>query len=587
MGRILDLRMILGIDLGTTNTVCAVYERGEARILPTLEGGRLLPSVVAFTRYGERAVGDVARRMRVVQPDRTIHSAKRFIGRLHKDAAEDIALVRYEVVPTRDGVCGFRVDDRIYSPAEISAAVLQRVRQAAESDLGTAVTEAVITVPAHFNDRQRQATRDAAAIAGLTVARILNEPTAAALAWLAGRRRNATIVVYDFGGGTFDVSVVRIEGDVAEVRATRGDNTLGGNDIDAVVERHFLDAALRDGVDLSGDPVAGQRLREAAEAAKIDLSTATETHVRLPFLAGSQEKPYHFEVALTRRQLETLLEPFVARTLTECEQVLREAGLSRDAIDDVAMVGGTSRIPRVRAAVGGFFGRNIDLGIHPDEAVAMGAALHAGTLAGEGGSVTLVDVTSFSLGVEVSGGRFARLIAKNAVLPAQRVQTVTTAADNQSTVRIHVLQGESAHASDNTSLGEFELTGIAPGPKGSARIEVSFGVDTSGIVHVSAVDTRSGSREAIRIEAPNTMARADLERLRAESEALSRPGAARRGGTRLASLVTRVRTLRDSLVEGSLEREEAELFLARAERAQGAESAEAAELESWADRLLR
>ncbi len=579
--------MILGIDLGTTNTVCAVYERGEARIVPTLEGGRLLPSVVSFTRTGERAVGEVARRMRVVQPDRTLHSAKRFIGRLHKDAAEDIALVRYEVVPTRDGTCGFRVDDRVYSPAEISAAVLQRVRQAAENELGVNVTEAVITVPAHFNDRQRQATRDAAAIAGLTVARILNEPTAAALAWLAGRRRNATIVVYDFGGGTFDVSVVRIEGDVAEVRATRGDNTLGGNDIDAVIERHFMDLARGSGTDLSADPVAGQRLREAAEAAKIDLSTSTEAHVRLPFLAGTPERPYHFECVLTRRQLEAMIEPFVARTLAECEQVLREAGLARDAIDDIAMVGGTSRVPRVRAAVGAFFARNIDLGIHPDEAVAIGAALHAGTLAGDGASVTLVDVTSFSLGVEVAGGRFARLIPKNTVLPAQRVQVVTTASDNQSTVRIHVLQGESAHARDNTSLGEFELTGIAPGPKGSARIEVSFGVDTSGIVHVSAVDTRSGTRQAIRIEAPHTMARADLERLRDEAEAAARPGTARRGASRLASLVSRVQSLRDTLVDGSLEREEAELFLARAEPALGTDSSETAELERWADRLLR
>jgi molecular chaperone DnaK len=579
--------MILGIDLGTTNTVCAVYERGEARIVPTLEGGRLLPSVVAFTRTGERAVGEVARRMRVVQPDRTLHSAKRFIGRLHKDAAEDISLVRYEVVPTRDGTCGFRVDDRVYSPAEISAAVLQRVRQAAENELGATLTEAVITVPAHFNDRQRQATRDAAAIAGLTVARILNEPTAAALAWLAGRRRNATIVVYDFGGGTFDVSVVRIEGDVAEVRATRGDNTLGGNDIDAVIERHFMDVARESGTDLSADPVAGQRLREAAEAAKIDLSTSTEAHVRLPFLAGTPERPYHFECVLTRRQLESMIEPFVARTLAECEQVLREAGLARDAIDDIAMVGGTSRVPRVRAAVGAFFARNIDLGIHPDEAVAIGAALHAGTLAGDGADVTLVDVTSFSLGVEVAGGRFARLIPKNTVLPAQRVQVVTTASDNQSTVRIHVLQGESAHARDNTSLGEFELTGIAPGPKGSARIEVSFGVDTSGIVHVSAVDTRSGTRQAIRIEAPHTMARADLERLRDEAEAAARPGTARRGASRLASLVSRVTSLRDTLVEGSLERDEADLFLARAEPALGTDSTESAELERWADRLLR
>ncbi len=582
---------ILGIDLGTTNTVCALVERGEARILPTLEGGRLLPSIVSYTRTGERAVGDVARRLLVAQPERTIHSAKRFIGRRFSEAQDDVGLVRYTVVAARGGDCGFRVDERVYSPAEVSAAVLQRVRQSAEAYLGQALTDAVITVPAHFNDRQRQATRDAATIAGLRAVRILNEPTAAALAWLAGRKRHATIAVYDFGGGTFDVSIVRIDGDVAEVKATHGDNALGGTDLDRLVEDWLLDQARAQGMDLERDLVARQRLREAAEAAKIDLSSTTETEIRLPFLAGAPDRPFHLSCTLTRRTLEGLAAPLVDRTLHACARVLTEARMAPADIDEVVLVGGSSRMPMVRERVGACFGRTVDLSVNPDEAIAVGAALQAASLTGEGAPLTLIDVTSFSLGVEVAGGRFARLIPKNTVLPAQRVQMVTTAAHNQATVRIHVLQGESADARDNTSLGEFELRGIAPGEKAAARIEVSFAVDTSGLVQVSAVDTRTGAREAVSIRAPDVLSQAEREALRVEADLLAAretdTRARRASEARLRAVVGRVETRLSALASDDLAREEAEMFLTRAhravERASPAESLD--ELRQWGERL--
>ncbi len=587
--------MILGIDLGTTNTVSAVVENGVPRVLPTLEGGKLLPSIVTFTRAGERVVGEVARRQLVVHPERTIHSAKRFIGRRYADATSDLPLVQYEVVETRSGDCGFRIDGRTYSPAEISAAVLQRVKQAAEALLGTPVTEAVITVPAHFDDRRRQATRDAAAIAGIEVARVLNEPTAAALAWLRGaagaqRPSRATLAVYDFGGGTFDISIVRVDGDVAEVRATRGDNALGGADIDREVEGWLLDVARQDGMDLTEDRVARQRLREAAEAAKIDLSTLPDVEVRLPFLAGTPEVPYHLSCTLTRAELERRIAPFVERTLVECRLALKEAGIAPAEVTEVVLVGGSSRIPAVRAAVGALFGRVVEQTVNPEDVVALGAALQAGAMAGQGAPVTLLDVTSFSLGVEVAGGRFARLIPKNAPLPAQRTQMVTTASDDQATVRIHVLQGEGAQASENTSLGQFELSGIAPGPKGSARIEVTFGVDTSGMVKVSAVDTRSGAREAIRIRAPGSLGDGERERLTVEarqSEEATRDAQARREAEH--TLRSRLPAIEACMRGDDVSATEAELLAERAYAALAARAPTAAlkELVAWADRIAR
>ena len=585
--------MILGIDLGTTNTVSAIVENGVPRVLPTAEGGKLLPSIVTFSRTGERVVGDVARRQLVVHPDRTIHSAKRFIGRRYADATTDLPLVQYEVVETRTGDCGFRIDGRVYSPAEISAAVLQRVKQAAEAHLGTPITEAVITVPAHFDDRRRQATRDAAAIAGLEVARVLNEPTAAALAWLRGaggaqRPDRATLAVYDFGGGTFDISIVRVDGDVAEVRATRGDNALGGADIDRAIEEWLLDVARQDGVDLHGDRVARQRLREAAEAAKIDLSTLPDVEVRLPFLGGTAEVPYHLACTLTRAQLEQRIAPLIERTLVECRLSLKEAAIAPAEVDEVVLVGGSSRIPAVRSAVGALFGRTVEQTVNPEDVVALGAALQAASLEGRTAAVTLLDVTSFALGVEVAGGRSARLIPKNAPLPAQRTQMVTTASDDQSTVRIHVLQGEGATAAENTSLGQFELTGIAPGPKGSARIEVTFGVDTSGMVRVSAVDTRSGAREAIQIRAPGSLDAGERERMSAEAREIAtraRDTQARREAE--TALRSRLPAVEACMRSESIASTEAELL---AERAYAALAVKAPtetlrELIAWADRI--
>ncbi len=510
---------VIGIDLGTTNSACAYIDGKEPQIIINEEGGRVTPSVVAISRTGERFVGDIAKRQLLIHPESTIHSAKRFMGKRYEEALEDIRMVGYEVVEADNGECAIRVNDRLYTPQEISAMILQKLRKSAEDFLGESVTEAVITVPAYFTDRQRQATKDAGTIAGLNVLRIINEPTAAALAYVHDRSESSTIAVYDFGGGTFDISILEVSRDVAQVLTTRGNNTLGGNDIDQLIVRWLLDQFREaHGVDVSEDRVAMQRLREAAERAKVALSTALETDIHLPFLVADASGPRHLQCTLTRATLEALAAPLFERTIEECRQALKDVRMTPSDIDDVILVGGSARIPRIQELVGELFGRPPNKSFNPDEVVAMGAAIQAGILDGEIKAVTLLDVTNFSLGIETEGRRFARLIPKNTPLPAQRTQLVSTVVDNQRVVKIHVLQGEHENARDNVSLGEFELSGIEPAPRGVPRIEVKFSIDTNGIVHVSATDKKTGVAEELTIRAPTSLTQVELERLQAEAQ---------------------------------------------------------------------
>ena len=508
---------VIGIDLGTTNSVVAYMDRREPRVIINEEGGRVTPSVVGFSKTGERFVGDVAKRQMLISPDTSIHSVKRFMGKRYSEAGRDIPLVNYDVVENSNGDVAVRVAGRLYSPAELSAVILQKLKRSAEDFLGEPVTDAVITVPAHFNDRQRQATRDAGTIAGLNVIRIINEPTAAAMAYVHDRHQDATIAVYDFGGGTFDISIVNISRDVGEVRATRGNNALGGADIDRILVDWLADQFHQEhGTDVSGDKIVRQRLRDAAERAKVELSTAMETEIHLPFLTSDASGPRHLQARLTRAMFESLASTLFDATLEECRRVMAEASLLPDDIDEVVMVGGSSRIPRVKEMVKDFFKRPLNHAFNPDEVVAIGAAIQAGVLEGVVKSVTLLDVTNLSLGIEVEGRRFAKLIPKNTTVPAQKVQMVSTVSDNQSVVKIHVLQGESVLASENVSLGEFELGGLAPAARGVPRIEVTFAIDASGIVSVSAHDGR-GIHNDVTIRAPAGLSAVDIDAARADA----------------------------------------------------------------------
>ncbi len=509
---------IIGIDLGTTNSVCAFMDRTDPRVIINEEGGRVTPSVVGFSKQGERFVGDIAKRQMLINPDQTVHSIKRFMGRTFREAQEDVSIVNYKVVEAPGGDCGVDVGGRVYRPQELSAMVLQKLKKSAEDFLGESVTEAVITVPAYFTDRQRQATRDAGTIAGLDVLRIINEPTAAALAYVHDRKRASTIAVYDFGGGTFDISLLSVDQDVAEVRATRGNNTLGGADIDKViVEWLFEQFRTEHGLDVRDDKIVMQRLRDAAERAKLELSSAHSTEIHLPFLVTNESGPKHLQASLTRATFETLAESLFQRTIAECKRALRDSRLTVTQVDEVIMVGGSSRIPRVQELVEDLFGKPLNKGFNPDEVVAVGAAIQAGILDGEIKAVTLLDVTNFSLGIEVEGRRMAKLIPKNTTIPTQKTQLVSTVVDNQRTVKIHVLQGESGQARDNVSLGEFELHDIQPAPRGDPRIVVRFAIDANGMVNVSAKDQRTGIQDQIRIEAPTGMSKRELESATAEA----------------------------------------------------------------------
>jgi len=509
----------IGIDLGTTNSCVAVMEGGEPVVIANAEGGRTTPSIVAFTKTGERLVGQVAKRQAVTNAQNTIYSIKRFMGRRYAEALVEIKNVPYGAKEGKSGEVLIIAGEKTYSPPEISAMVLQKMRETAEAYLGEKVTDAVITVPAYFNDTQRQATKDAGRIAGLTVKRIINEPTAAALAYGLDRKKDEKIAVYDLGGGTYDISILELGEGVFEVKSTNGDTHLGGDDFDKRVIDWLADEFKKqEGIDLRKDPMALQRLKESAEKAKIELSTVVQTDINLPFITADANGPKHLNVTLTRANYERLVEDLVQRTLPPMEQALKDAGLKPSDIDEVILVGGATRMPKVQDLVQKFFGKEPHKGVNPDEVVAIGAAIQAGVLAGEVKDVLLLDVTPLSLGIETLGGVTTRLIERNTTIPTKRSEIFSTAADSQTTVEIHVLQGERQMATDNKTIGRFQLTGIPPAPRGIPQIEVTFDIDANGILNVAARDKATGKEQKIRIEASGGLTEQDIKKMVTDAE---------------------------------------------------------------------
>ncbi len=513
---------VIGIDLGTTNSVVAVMEAGEPVVVTNQEGSRITPSIVAFAKSGERPVGQVAKRQAVTNPENTVFSIKRFMGRKFGEVNEEMKMVPYQVVKASNGDARVHAGDKELSPPEISAMVLQKLKQAAEEYLGQSVAQAVLTVPAYFNDAQRQATKDAGQIAGLEVLRIVNEPTAAALAYGLDKKKEETIAVYDFGGGTFDISILEVGEGVVEVKSTNGDTHLGGDNLDQrIIEWIAGEFQKSDGIDLRKDRMALQRLKEAAEKAKMELSTVVETEINLPFVTADQSGPKHLAMKLSRARFEQLVEGLLQKTVAPVKRALADAGLDASQIDEVVMVGGSTRVPRVQAIVKDLFGKDPHKGVNPDEVVAVGAALQAGVLAGEVKDLLLLDVTPLSLGIETLGGVRTTLIDRNTTIPTKKSEIFSTAADSQTSVEVHVLQGERSMARDNRTLGKFQLVGLPPAPRGVPQIEVTFDIDANGIVNVSAKDQGTGKEQKITITASSGLSKDEVDRMMREAEAHS------------------------------------------------------------------
>ena len=575
---------VIGIDLGTTNSCVAVMDGKTAKVIENAEGMRTTPSIVAFTDDGERLVGQPAKRQAVTNPERTIFAVKRLIGRRYDDpmVEKDKKLVPYKISKAANGDAWVEVDGKTYSPSQVSAFILQKMKETAEAHLGQKVEQAVITVPAYFNDAQRQATKDAGKIAGLEVLRIINEPTAAALAYGLDKAKNGTIAVYDLGGGTFDVSILEIGDGVFEVKSTNGDTFLGGEDFDMrLVEYLAAEFKKEQGIDLTKDKLALQRLKEAAEKAKIELSSTTQTEINLPFITADQSGPKHLTMKLTRAKFEALVEDLVQKTIEPCRKALKDAGLTAGEIGEVVLVGGMTRMPKVQEVVKQLFGKEPHKGVNPDEVVAIGAAVQAGVLQGDVKDVLLLDVTPLSLGIETLGGVFTRIIDRNTTIPTKKSQVFSTAEDNQNAVTIRVFQGEREMAADNKILGQFDLMGIPPAPRGMPQIEVTFDIDANGIVNVSAKDKATGKEQQIKIQAKSGLSDADIERMVKEAEANAEADKKRREAVEARNqLEALIHTTEKSLKEngdkvGAAEKGEAEAALEAARSARDGEDAEA------------